>query len=65
MRYFITGQRSDVVSLCNTERAASELEVLITVSFLSYVKRDKLKNVFAPAQTNFIYSCVEMLKDKC
>lgn len=62
MRYFITGQRSDVVSLCNTECTASELEVLIRVS---YMKRDKLKNIFAHAQTNFIYSCVEILKDKC
>lgn len=51
-----------MVSLCNTECAASELEVLIRVS---YMKRDKLKNIFAHAQTNFIYSCVEILKDKC
>ncbi|KAM9314172.1 TRIO and F-actin-binding protein-like [Pholidichthys leucotaenia] len=29
MRYFITGQRSDVVSLCNTEHTVSELEMLL------------------------------------
>ncbi len=32
MRYFITGQRSDMVSPSNTERSASELEVLIVIS---------------------------------
>lgn len=32
MRYFITGQRSDMGSLGNTERSASEMEVLIVIS---------------------------------
>lgn len=30
MRYFITGQRSEVVSLGNTEHTVSDLEVLKT-----------------------------------
>lgn len=31
MRYFITGQRSDMVSLGTTERSASEIEVLLVI----------------------------------
>lgn len=33
MRYFITGQRSDVVSPGSTEHTASELEVLMEIKF--------------------------------
>uniref|UniRef100_A0AAZ1Y3W1 PH domain-containing protein n=1 Tax=Oreochromis aureus TaxID=47969 RepID=A0AAZ1Y3W1_OREAU len=42
MRYFITGQRSDVVSLCNTERAASELETLLRAkeNEVQYLKKE-------------------------
>lgn len=40
MRYFITGQRSDIVSLGNTERSASEVEVLIVISSMVVPKLD-------------------------
>ncbi|XP_030594853.1 TRIO and F-actin-binding protein-like [Archocentrus centrarchus] len=42
MRYFITGQRSDVVSLCNTERTASELETLLRAkeNEVQYLKKE-------------------------
>lgn len=40
MRYFITGQRSDAVSLGNAERTASEVEVLIVISSMVVSKLD-------------------------
>ncbi|XP_044045033.1 myosin phosphatase Rho-interacting protein-like [Siniperca chuatsi] len=42
MRYFITGQRSDVVSLGNTERTASELETLLRAkdNEVQYLKKE-------------------------
>lgn len=42
MRYFITGQRSDMVSLGNTERSASELETLLRAkdNEVQYLKKE-------------------------
>ncbi|XP_059195051.1 TRIO and F-actin-binding protein-like [Centropristis striata] len=42
MRYFITGQSSDTVSLGNTERAASEVETLLRAkdNELQYLKKE-------------------------
>lgn len=40
MRYFITGQRADMVSLGSTERSASEVEVLIVISSMVVPKLD-------------------------
>ncbi|XP_039667999.1 myosin phosphatase Rho-interacting protein-like isoform X2 [Perca fluviatilis] len=42
MRYFITGQRSDTVSLGNTERSASEVETLLRAkdNEVQYLKKE-------------------------
>ncbi|KAM9362615.1 TRIO and F-actin-binding protein-like [Symphorus nematophorus] len=42
MRYFITGQRSDTVSLGNTERSASEVETLLRAkdNEVEYLKKE-------------------------
>lgn len=42
MRYFITGQRSDVVSIGNTERTASEVETLLRAkeNEVQYLKKE-------------------------
>lgn len=43
MRYFITGQRSDMASLGNTEHTASEVEVLMVLSFMFVTKLDLIQ----------------------
>ncbi|XP_070684660.1 TRIO and F-actin-binding protein-like [Pempheris klunzingeri] len=42
MRYFITGQRSDIASLANTDRAASEIETLLRAkdNEVQYLKKE-------------------------
>lgn len=46
MRYFITGQRSDLVSLGITERSASEIEVVLLLRSVAVTKLDPMKYEF-------------------
>lgn len=45
MRYFITGQRSNMGSLGNTERSVSEVEVMIVISSAVVTKLETQLNL--------------------